>query len=229
MSYQPKVYREQGGNNLVIETGGTLTMKGGTIASTGDVTIDCSSGYTAVLDAAVWDDMRIVPGTFDLPGSADPAYVNYQPGGGGQTYRAYEFAQGDVANFTVQLPHNYKQGTAIKPHVHWTPGTRGNEEIGRTVGWKLAYSMANVNAAFPASSTATMTDSVTGTDHYHEISPSATITSTAAQVSAMLMCAIKRSTDDTWAGTSSGQLPLLLEVDFHYQIDTLGSRQELVK
>lgn len=27
----------------------------------------------------------------------------------------------------------------------------------------------------------------------------------------------------TWAGTLSGQLLMLLEVDFHYQIDTLGS------
>ncbi len=36
-------------------------------------------------------------------------------------------------------------------------------------------------------------------------------------------------TDDTWAGTSAAQSPGLLEVDFHHEIDTMGSRQEFIK
>ena len=31
-------------------------------------------------------------------------------------------------------------------------------------------------------------------------------------------------TDDTWSSTTSGQLPLLLEVDFHYPLSTVGSK-----
>jgi len=46
------------------------------------------------------------------------------------------------------------------------------------------------------------------------------------KISSMLICNIKRTdtgTDDTWASTTSWQLPFLLEVDFHYPISTLGS------
>lgn len=48
----------------------------------------------------------------------------------------------------------------------------------------------------------------------------------------MLMCNIRRSdtgTDDTWAGTASGQLPLLLEVDIHHESEAIGSRQRTAK
>jgi hypothetical protein len=54
-----------------------------------------------------------------------------------------------------------------------------------------------------------------------------TITAVDKHISSMLLCNITRTdtgTDDTWVGTISGQLPLILEVDFHYPIDTLGSR-----
>jgi hypothetical protein len=46
-------------------------------------------------------------------------------------------------------------------------------------------------------------------------------------ISSMLLCNLTRTdtgTDDTWATNTSGNLPLILEVDFHYPIDTLGSR-----
>ena len=48
----------------------------------------------------------------------------------------------------------------------------------------------------------------------------------------MLICNIKRTdtgTDDTWAGTASGSLPMILEIDFHYEIDTIGSREPASK
>jgi hypothetical protein len=51
-----------------------------------------------------------------------------------------------------------------------------------------------------------------------------------AEVSLLEM--IKRTdtgADDTWVGTISGDRPMLLEVDFHYQIDTVGSRQTGIK
>lgn len=40
-----------------------------------------------------------------------------------------------------------------------------------------------------------------------------------------VFCNIQRTTaGDSWSSTNSGQLPLILEVDFHYPIDTIGSR-----
>lgn len=176
----------------------------------------------------VWDDLRILPTAFDFAGGADPTLVAFRPTGAGATTMLYEFAKDDVAYFTVQLPHNYKQGTDIHVHVHWTPGTRGSEETTATVGWKVVYSWANIGSTFPVMVSANLSSACTSTDDAHIMSPSVVIDghTVPKNISSQLVCHITRTdtgTDDTWASTTSGQLPLLLEVDFHYQIDSIGS------
>ena len=177
----------------------------------------------ARLSNTAWDDLRIVPGAFDLPGSADPALVSWRPGGSGATFLAYEFAPSDNAFFVVQLPHNRKPDTDLSVHVHWTPQTRGNEENAKTVSWKVDISAASIGGTFPASTAYDMTDACDGTDHAHQMSPGVTVAGATLGLSAMLQCRIYRDTGDTWATNTSGNLPLLLEVDFHYEIDRFGS------
>ena len=175
----------------------------------------------------VYDDLRIVPGAFDLPGTSDPALVAYSPGGGAIATKLYEFQVDDIACLTVQIPHGYAQGQNITVHVHWTPGTRGNEENGKLVGWKVDYSWANINGAFGAMATADLKDACNGVDHEHNMTPEVTITGTDKTISSMLICNVKRTDtgdDDTWVGTASGSLPMLLEIDFHFPIDTVGSQ-----
>jgi hypothetical protein len=183
-------------------------------------------------EATVWDDLRITPGAFDLPGTSDPALVAWTPGGSGIATKLYEFQAGDTATFTIQLPHSYKHGTSIYVHVHWTPGANGSTESGRLVGWKLDYTWANINGAFASMATADLQDACNGVNHEHNMTPDVEIAGTGKTVSSMLVCNIKRTdtgTDDTWAGTGSGSLPMLLEIDFHFQIDTVGSRQRTSK
>jgi hypothetical protein len=56
------------------------------------------------------------------------------------------------------------------------------------------------------------------------------IDGTDKRISSMLLCNIRRATSgDTWAGTISGQLPLLMEVNFHFEIDTVGSKERSSK
>lgn len=201
------------------------------IISAGDLTIYCGTDKTLVLDNEVWEDIQILPGSFDRPGVADPAIVAYAPAGGANTY-LWEFAKNDIASFTVQIPHSYKEGENIYAHIHWTPGTRGNEENGATVGWKIDYSWANINGNFGAVATLDLSDACDGTDHKHQMTPDVVITGTGKHISSMLLCNVKRTdtgTDDTWASAASGQLPLLLEIDFHFPIDTMGSRTSSAK
>lgn len=193
-----------------------------------DLTINCGTNKTVVLTPVVWDDIRIVPGSFDRPGVSDPAMVAYAPNGGAISTYLWEFEKNDIASFSVQLPHSYKTGENIYVHVHWTPGTRGNEENGNKVGWKIDYTWANINAAFGSMDTLDLSDACDGTDHVHQMTPDVAITGTSKGISSMLLCNIKRTdtgTDDTWAGTTTGNLPLLMEIDFHFPIDTVGSRQ----
>jgi hypothetical protein len=199
-----------------------------------DWNIDCGTDKTIVLTETVWDDLRIIPGSFDRPGVTDPTIVVYDVNGGGVNTYLWQFQVNAIASFTIQMPHTYKQGTDIYAHVHWTAGPRGNEESGKLVGWKLDYSWANIDGTFGTMATLDLQDACAAADHTHQMSPEVVIDghTTAKNVSSMLLCNIKRTdtgTDDTWVGTISGQLPMLLEIDFHYEIDTMGSRQAVTK
>jgi len=129
--------------------------------------------------------------------------------------------------FIVQLPHSYKVGSNIYAHIHWTAGESGDTEEGNSVGWKIAYSWANIGSAFPALTSLSLADTVSGDNWTHQVTTDAQISGSGKSISSILMCNIKRSdkkSDDTWIGTASGQLPMLLEIDFHYEMDTVGSR-----
>lgn len=175
-------------------------------------------------DATVWDDLRIVPGAFDYAGTGDPVLIDYQPGGSGTTFKVYSFQASQQAFFTVQVPHGYQHDSSIFAHVHWTPGTRGNEESGKTVAWKLDYSWANIDGNFGASNVVDMTDTCDGTDHKHQMTSDIEISGTGKHISSMLICRIFRDTGDNWVGTTAAQSPIFLEIDFHFMSNTQGSR-----
>ena len=217
------------GSDMDIYYNGTNGYIHTDLVAASDLHVDCGTDKTVVLDEPVYDDIRITPGSFDRPGASDPTIKAVTPGGGAITSYLYEFADGNIASFTVQLPHSYKTGEDIKVHLHWTPGTRGNEENGNLVGWKVDYTWANIDGAFAAMATADLQDACNGVDWEHNMTPEVTIDGhTAAKgISSMLICNVRRTdtgTDDTWASSTTGQLPLLLEIDFHFPIDTLGSR-----
>lgn len=180
-------------------------------------------------DHTGWDDLRIVPSAFDFAGNADPTQKVWQPGGSGASFRVWEFAPSDEAFFTCQLPHGYKEGSALKPHIHWTPAERGLAETGKTVNWRLDVSVASVAGVFGPSVTVALTDTCGGVNHKHEMSASGEISGAGLTVSAMLVCRIYRLAGDTWATNTGGNCPVLLEMDFHYQFDTAGSTDETHK
>ncbi len=115
-------------------------------------------------------------------------------------------------------------------HIHWTPGSRGNEENGKVVAWTIDYTWANINSNFPDMQTLDLSDACDGTDHKHQMTSEVSINGSGKTISSMLLCNIRRiATGDTWAGTLSGQLPLLTEIDFHYELDMVGSKQQSAK
>jgi hypothetical protein len=212
------------GNDVIIDLSGDGAK---------DLIVDCGTQKTIELQETVWDDLRIVPGAFKFAGTSDPSLQDWQPGGSGATLKIYKFAKDDQAFFSCQMPHTYKLGTNLMAHVHWTPADRGNEENGKYVGWKIDCTFVDIHGTFPSTTTLDLSSVCSGIDDYHELTPSVSLDGSGITgVSAMIMGRIYRSdtgTDDTWVGTSNAQSPGLLELDFHYQIDTLGSRQEKVK
>jgi hypothetical protein len=222
------------GNDMTIWYDGTDgNIKTSDVAAS-DLQITCGANKTIELTNVVYDDLRILPGSFDRPGASDPASILYYPNAGAIGTYLYEFSKNNVVSFACQLPHKYKTGTDIGVHLHWTPGANGATENGHTVGWKVDYSWSNIDGTFGDMQMADLSDACDGTDHKHQMTPEVTIDghTAAKHISSMLICNLRRSdtgTDDTWAGTAVGALPMILEVDFHFQIDTIGSRQTGIK
>jgi len=209
---QPKVYRFGGTANYAeLESDGTLSFNG---------------------SATIWDDLRIVPGAFTFGGGSDPSLQSWQPSGGGATFKVYKFVKNDEVFATCQMPHGYKEGSDLYFHLHWTPADRGAAEGAVNVGWKVDYSIASIDSNFGASATATLTDACSGADDRHELTSSVQVSGTGLTISHIIMLRIYRSdtgADDTWAGTTAAQSPALLEFDIHFELNTVGSRTELVK
>ena len=216
-------------NGLISGSYGAKIGDGGT---TNYLNVDSGGRVLLVGTAQTWEDIRIIPGAFQFPGVADPTLESWQPGGAGATFKVYKFKINDEVHFTCQIPHNYKEGSDLKPHLHWTPCDRGNEEDGNTVGWKIDYSWANYDTTFTSSATIDLSDACSGIDDQHEKTDSGTITGTNKTISGVLQIRLYRSdtgADDTWVGVTAALSPAILEFDLHYEIDSLGSDLELVK
>jgi hypothetical protein len=188
-----------------------------------DLTITCGTEKTLVLTTAVWEDLRAPATEVRLPASGyyNPAEVEYK--GGIVLAFGDEASNEEEVSFLFQLPHSYKEGSDIYPHVHWV----GEDNTSANVKWGLEYSWANVGVAFPTTTTIYVIDANADTD-VHNMASFAAITGTGKTVSSMLICRLFRnssSADDTYTGKSA----YLLEFDLHYQIDTLGSRTETAK
>lgn len=167
--------------------------------------------------ATQWDDLRVSlavtkKGTLSKP-------HDYLLHGIYYTY-AFEDDETEDVIFFVQLPHSYKLRSAIYPHVHWFPTESGTG----TVKWGLSYSWANYQSAIPNPTTIYATDNALG-QYRHSIAQFPAISGTGKNISSMLCCRLYRNaTADTY-GHDAG----ILEFDFHFEINTLGSRQEYVK
>ena len=175
----------------------------------------------------VWDDVLVNSGLFQFRGTSDPTWRDWTVDS--KTFRALFFNSGDEIYFSIQLPHTYKEGMDIRPHVHWTDAGNGSSESGHTVAWKLDYTWANVHDNFSTSGTIDMTGTCSGSDDYHEVGAATSYPSgTGKEISSMLFCRLYRDSGDTWSGTGSSG-PALLQFDFHIPISSDGSRQEWIK
>lgn len=196
--------------NLAVESDGTVRMEG---------------------DATVWDDLR-VPLSEPSTGKVLPEWGGFPYGDAGSVpYINWFRASGiDEMYFVVQLPHDWNEGTTIFPHIHWVPSENG----AGVPRWGLQYAWANIGDVFPAYNTIygttrypTQVGDLVNNTQYLTPFGSGGIAGTGKKISSMLICRIFRDgdhVDDTFAGLAGA-----LEVDFHYERNTLGSREEYTK
>lgn len=178
-------------------------------------------------DATVWDDLRISGASARL-GATAPTLSAFL-GAGSIKALTFDSGQHDEVHFEVQMPHDWKEGTAIYPHVHWAPTTA---DAGNVV-WQLDYTWASRNGTFGASTTmASAATAAGGTAWVHKMTDLLAgglnyIAGTGQTVSSMLVCRLHR---DAGAGADTLAAGVaFLEFDIHYEKDTLGSRTATAK
>ncbi len=188
------------------------------VGADSDFLLECGSQKTLELQTTVWDDEKIPIGAM-IPGAVPPtvgtffgsvSVLLFAPGAMNEVY------------LTIQLPHRYKEGTDIEAHVHWSPTSTST----LNVKWNLDYHWKNIGAAFTgAATTISVTDPGNGVTGEHQVAAFPTITGSGQTISSMLVCRLYRdATNDNYPQNAA-----LLEFDIHFEVNTLGSRQEFIK
>jgi hypothetical protein len=197
--------------NTTISGGEGYYYNSGTGASPNWVKMVPSDTSTVVID-----DMRT-----PLDKGTNSAQLGSLTGVSGPEIWFFRYGEGiEAMSFTVQLPHNWKVGSVIHPHIHWVPRISGSGNV----KWNLDYSWVNLNESAPETVPAITTTSavVNGpfTMNKHILTPLTTndvgISGTGKTVSSILICRIWRNTSDgidTFQGDAGG-----LSVDFHIQL-----------
>ena len=189
------------------------------------ITADGSLSYVG--NATRWDDLKVPVNSVKINKTIDPPTWGVFLGDLALLW--FRSGKSDDVLFNLQMPHGWKEGTRIYPHVHWT--TKDGAPGMNRVTWVLDYTWQKVGGTFtsntPISGTTVATPNEGSIENYeHIITPIGTngINGTGMTLSSMLVCRLSRSDSDSYANDAG-----LLEIDFHYQIDSDGSNTEYGK
>lgn len=165
-----------------------------------------------------WDDI-ITPGFALGTGNAAPALVSFAPV---PNMRIYGFSGSNTTPDELfaffELPHGYKEGSDLLPHVHWIP----NDNNVANVKWQIAYAIAPVDGKFTVTGTSTGTEATVDNTTHLLTSLAPVIPGLNLKIGSVIACRLFRDAtdpDDTYTGLAN-----LLSFGIHYQVDTLGSR-----
>jgi hypothetical protein len=188
-----------GGNYSDFESDGTLKLVG---------------------DATVYKDL-IVSGVSTRVGGTAPTFAAFK----GNVYQ-YSFsasAQNEVHS-SVELQHDYMEGTDIEVHVHWAQSGTDNKNI----VWGVEYTIANMETGVFGNTVALeAVDAAAGVALTHQYLSLGTIAGAGRKIGDVIAFMAYRKAA---AGTDTlTDTAFLLEIGFHYKCDTIGSRSTTVK
>lgn len=202
---------------------GGQTLIGGT-ASGEDLTLQSTSHATK--GAIVWEDSVYndanVGGLALRAGVTTPPVTQWVDNLGANTgIYGLGFAANDEANGTIEIPHDYKEGTDIVFHIHW--GANDAPTGTDYVKWQLSYfiDLESSGSTTPPA-TVIVVETAYDTRYQHKRSDFPTITGTNFKIGDQVNFNLKRITaaGDAYAGVAIAET-----IGFHYECDTLGSKQ----
>jgi len=213
-----------GTERMKIDANGVIIMGDSINGNYTKVTTDGSLSYKG--NTTRWDDLKVNVTLLKDKGIKKPQVNEFLDAGAGPGLFLYWFDKNEEEElfFTVQMPHGWLEGSTIKPHVHWT----ANDGAG-DVEWALEYTWSNVSDTF-STTTTTLTGYTpisTYADYKHMLTSLGDMDANGKTLSSIILCRIFRkagSTNDDFTKDAG-----LLQIDFHYQIDSDGSNEPLNK
>ena len=186
-------------HNTTFEADGTMVMNG---------------------DATVWKDIKFPMAPPKTTGAGNPTLTTYNG-----NMRGYSFAVNDVHDFNPEeIDHDAKIGSTATFHVHWL--SRSNDVNDRGVKWQLEYAIEPTSGALPAPTTVSAEATVPLGTAVN--TPYSTNMATFV-IPGIAKLAYLRITRIASAGTAPTTDPILSATHFHYELDTVGSRQITTK
>lgn len=190
-----------------------------------DLLLTCGTAKTLELQTVVWDDLRTPINSSVKVAGKQPTETVYR---GGIVYSFSKITDNQIA-FNVQLPHTYKLGSDIEFHIHYAIPTSGVGGGAENIKWDFTHAWADIGDAIPAETTVNTTldmQNQSANTHYLGEIIGTIDGSGISGVSSMIICGLTR---DVSVADNYDDVVYILELDFHYQINTIGSRQEAVK
>ena len=187
-------------------------------STNGYAQIDSGGTITLAGSATVWDDLRVPLTQTKLGANLKPDFD--------ETNVGYLFPQNDPTEIlytVVQMPHDWKLGSTIFPHVHWVQGMSSSAIFNIDYKWvKLAGSTTGAFTTFAMASTDFAWSS--GTTMQQISTNTAGLSgSSISTLSSIIALKLYRQ-DNAYPGDA-----LTYEFDIHYEIDSLGSNSEYSK
>lgn len=181
----------------------------------------------------VWDDLRFPFSGRNIDVSS--GRIDYDYFNGSIAYQNNARYTNEVVSMLAQLPHEWKEGSEVRPHIHWL------QQSANEPNWLLAYKIydngqtANIDTDYTNHTFVTVEENAftysSGT--IVQISKFPAIDMTGYTLSDCIHFAFWRDTTNASGEFSgldpSGLVEHVLEFDVHYQINALGSRQEFIK
>ena len=167
-----------------------------------------------------YTDLRVSVTSTKLGGTKDPDFAKFKDdGAGSQGVFTYLFDRNleEELYLITQMPHNYKFNSIVEMHVHWSPLTTST--LG--VGWGIECTWSNRTSVFGDTIIYRTMVNASGTAYEHQKTSLGDLVGSASSTSAVALCRVFRdATNDT--DSYNGDVALH-EIDFHYQVDGLGS------
>lgn len=181
----------------------------------GYITVSSDTGIRLHGSAVAWDDLMF---PFTTGANAGTGYPTFSSDSLYYTFVVDTTGPSKcIMYFIVQMPHRWKAGSTIYPHVHYK-----HETAVGTPSFKIKYKWFNIGAsAITPWKWVALTTTTGTTDNTNQVCNGGTISGVGKTVSSILLVQV-------YLGAAPTNV-IAYQFDIHYQIDGFGSDQETSK